>query len=251
MKYIQILFSSLIFLSIYSCAEYPNVGNRNKIDKQYYSSKGFALIYNDDLILNKVVNKKIDNSKIITMHRRLKPNTKIKIINPGNLKSVESKVVKKVNYPIIFNIVITKEIASVLDLDINNPYIEVVELKKNKTFIAKEGNIFEEEKNVADKVPVDEVEVANLSTEIMDSSGDNTKIKKFILVISDFYYFDSADKLKNKLIKKTKNNNISVKKISNNKYRLMAGPFNDFNALKTIYISLNNLGFENLNIYSE
>ena len=251
MKYIQILFSSLIIFSIYSCAEYPNVGNRKKIDKQYYSSKGFALIYNDDLILNKVVNKKIDNSKIITMHRSLKPNTKIKIINPSNFKSVESKVVKKVDYPIIFNIVITKEIASVLELDINNPYIEVVELKKNKTFIAKEGNIFEEEKNVADKVPVDEVEVANLSSEIIDSSGDNIKIKKFILVISDFYYFDSADKLKNRLIKKTKNNNISVKKISNNKYRLMAGPFNDFNALKTIYISLNNLGFENLNIYSE
>jgi len=32
---------------------------------------------------------------------------------------------------------------------------------------------------------------------------------------------------------------------------LLVGPFNNFNALKTIYISLNNLGFEDLNIYME
>ena len=44
-------------------------------------------------------------------------------------------------------------------------------------------------------------------------------------------------------------NNISVKKINNKKYRLLAGPFKNFNALKTTYISLNNLGFEILNIY--
>ena len=46
-------------------------------------------------------------------------------------------------------------------------------------------------------------------------------------------------------------NNISVKKINNNKYRLLVGPFKNFNALKNTYISLNNLGFEELNIYKE
>ena len=45
--------------------------------------------------------------------------------------------------------------------------------------------------------------------------------------------------------------NISVKKINNNKYRLLVGPFKNFNALKTTYISLNNLGFESLNIFRE
>ena len=53
------------------------------------------------------------------------------------------------------------------------------------------------------------------------------------------------------LIKKTGFSNISVRKISNNKYRLLAGPFKNFNALKTTYISLNNLGFEDLNIIKE
>ena len=46
-------------------------------------------------------------------------------------------------------------------------------------------------------------------------------------------------------------NNMSIKKINDKKYRLFAGPFKNFNALKTVYISLNNLGFENLDIYSE
>ena len=65
---------------------------------------------------------------------------------------------------------------------------------------------------------------------------------------SDFYYIESAKNLKNELIDKTGINNISIIKINDKKYRLLAGPFKNFNALKTSYISLNNLGFENLNI---
>ena len=75
--------------------------------------------------------------------------------------------------------------------------------------------------------------------------------KNFILVISDFYYIDSANNLKRDLLKKININNISVKKINNNKYRLFVGPFENFNALKNTYISLNKLGFEDLNIYRE
>ena len=66
-----------------------------------------------------------------------------------------------------------------------------------------------------------------------------------------FYYLDSAKNLKKELIKETKINEFSVKKINDNKYRLSVGPFKNFNALKSIYISLNNLGFEGINIYRE
>ena len=48
-----------------------------------------------------------------------------------------------------------------------------------------------------------------------------------------------------------KTDNFYVKKIKKNVYRLYAGPFQNFNALKSTYISLNNLGFEDLNIYRE
>ena len=52
-------------------------------------------------------------------------------------------------------------------------------------------------------------------------------------------------------MKSTQTNKFSVKRINDNQYRLLVGPFKNFNALKSIYISLNNLGFEDLNIYRE
>ena len=89
-----------------------------------------------------------------------------------------------------------------------------------------------------------------------DLSETQTTIKKksekrneYVLVISDFYYFDSAQNLMKELMKKTQTNNFSIKKINDTKYRLSVGPFKNFNSLKSIYISLNNLGFEDINIY--
>ena len=205
---------------------------------------------NENYYKDKVVSKKINNDEIIVMHNTLKINTPVKIINPENSKIIDTKIFKKANYPNIFNAVISKKIATILELDADNPYIEIIETKKNKTFIAKEGNTFDEEKNVAEKVPVNEIKMDDLTKK--DSKVEKSEVKKnFILVISDFYYIDSANNLKKDLLKKININNISVKKINNNKYRLLVGPFENFNALKTTYISLNKLGFESLNIYKE
>ena len=111
--------------------------------------------------------------------------------------------------------------------------------------------MFEEEKNVAEKAPVEEIQMDNISDAKKNASAEEINKEKFIIIISDFYYKDSALNLKKELSKKISLNNISIKKISNTKYRLLAGPFENFNALKTTYISLNNLGFEDLNIYNE
>jgi hypothetical protein len=234
-----------------SCADYKYSQNSKKQQKQYFSSSGFALIYDESLFQNKIVNKKIDNNKIYVLHKFLKSNTKIRITNPNNLKFVETKVYKKAIYPSIFNIIVSEKIATILELDVNNPYVEILEIKKNKTFVAKESNIFDEEKNVANKVPVDEVKMDDITTDKQSLETKEIENKKFIIVISDFYYLESAINLKNELTNKIKNNLILVKKIKENNYRLMAGPFDSFNALKTIYISLNNLGFEDLNVYKE
>jgi hypothetical protein len=246
---IVLLLISTIFLN--SCADYKTDRTLKKKEKQYYSSLGFALIYSDHHYLNKVVNKKIKNGDPVAMHNFLKINTPIKIINPDNSKFIETKIYKRADYPKIFNVVISRKIASFLELDFNNPYVEIIEVKKNKTFVAKEGNIFEEEKNVIDKVPVDEIKINDLTLNKPKINKKLTKKNNFILVISDFYYMDSANNLKNELIKKININNLSIKKINNNKYRLLVGPFESFNALKTTYISLNKLGFEDLNVYNE
>lgn len=250
MKFIRIIFLSVYLILLNSCAEY-SLKKTQINDKQYFSSSGFALIYDDDFFVKKIVSKKMNNNEIKIMHNLLKANTPVKIINPSNLKVIEAKIYKKAVYPEIFSVVISDKAAKLLDLDSENPFIELIETKKNKTFVAKKSNTFEEEKNVAAQVPVNEVTMDDLTKNESKSKEKNSKKKNFILVISDFYYEDSAQNLMKELIKKNNFNNISVKKINNKKYRLLAGPFKNFNALKTTYISLNNLGFENLNVYKK
>ena len=245
----------LIFItaSLFSCAEYSVNKTKDKKEKIYFSSSGFALIYDEKYFLEKVVNIKIkSNEDIVVMHSLLKSNTPIKIVNPINSKVVETKIYRKANYPKIFSAVISKQIASYLELDENNPFIEIYEIKKNKTFIAKESNTFDEERNVSEKAPVDEVKMDVLTEQKIKKEETSTLIDyNYIIVINDFYYLDSANNLRNTLIKNISKDKISVKKVGDNKYRLYAGPFKNFSTLKTTYISLNNLGFENLNIYNE
>ena len=241
----------ICFIALYSCADYKTTKGSQKEEKQYYSSSGFALIYDDELFLQKIINKKINNENIRVMHGQLKVNTPLKIINPVNSKVIETKIYKKAKYPKIFNIVISKKIASILELDVNNPYVEVIEIKKNKIFIAKKAVTFDEEKKVAENAPVDEITIDDLFKGELDIEKEISKEVNFILVINDFYFEDSANNLKAELVEKTKMNNISIEKINNKKYRLFVGPFKNFNALKTTYISLNNLGFEIPNIYRD
>ena len=247
----KIILPFILSLQLYACADYKTVKITQDKEKHYFLSSGFALVYEDNLYVQKVVNRKLNNDDIVVMHNLLNKNTPIKIINPENSKVVETKIFRKANYPMIFNIVLSKKIATILELDIDNPYVEVFEIKKNKTFIAKEGNIFEEEKTVVETAPVDEVEIDDLSEDKSNNEKKITKKNFFILIISDFYYYNSANNLKNELVKKTHINKFSIQKINDNKYRLSVGPFKNFNALKSIYISLNKLGFEDLNIYRE
>ena len=249
MKYKKIYFLLFLLNLLYSCAD-TNFTKKKLIEKKYFTSSGFVLIYNIDYYKNKIINRKINNEEIILMHNSLKINTPIKIINPENQKFVETKVYKRSNYPGIFNAVISEKIVTILELDIDNPYVEIIQIKKNKKFIAKKANTFDEEKNVADTAPVESIEMDDL-TNNTESNNVLKKENSYLLVINDFYYIDSAKNLKSELLRKINIKNLYIKKINNKKYRLYVGPFKNFNALKTTYISLNNLGFSDLNIYKE
>tara|TARA_Y100000590_G_scaffold217547_1_gene246310 strand:- start:2275 stop:3030 length:756 start_codon:yes stop_codon:yes gene_type:complete len=238
-------------LQLYACADYQKAKTIIDKEKLYFSSTGFALVYENNLYAQKLVTRKLNNDSIAVMHSILKRGTPVKIINPENSKVVETKIDKKAKYPKIFNVVISKKVASILELNIDNPYVEIIEVKKNRTFVAKESNTFEEEKKVADKAPVEKIKMNILTKGETENKEKLIKEYSFLLIVNDFYYLDSASNLKKELSKKIKSNNFKVKKINNTKYRLYAGPFKNFNALKTTYISLNDLGFENLNIYKE
>ena len=79
----------------------------------------------------------------------------------------------KTNYPIIYNSVITNRIAEELELNYEDPYVEIIEIRKNDTFIAKKAKTFDEEKNVANKAPVTDININVISNE-----PENTEISQ-------------------------------------------------------------------------
>ena len=152
-----------------------------------------------------ILNQKTINTNItfegVGLHTGINSKVTIKP-SPPNTGIVFRRIDLKKNnlvYPNIFNVVISKEIASILELDPDNPYVEINEIKKNRTFVAKESNTFDEEKNVAEKAPIDEVKMDVLSKDTPEIESKTKKNKKYTLIISDFYYLDSANNLKDEL----------------------------------------------------
>ena len=227
----------------------------SKIEEPTYSSKGFTLIYDNSVFESKIVNKKLNNSQNYVLHPFLKNNTLVSISNPFNSKSLKAKIRKTINYPSIYNIVITKKMADKLELDINNPYVEVLSIRENDKFIAKEASIFDEEKKVANKAPVTSININEMSISTPEIKVKNTpeiKVKKkkpsYIIDIAEFYFSKSAETIKNRFEKEANLENIKIKKISKTRFKVYSGPHASFNTVKDTYFSLNELGFENLNI---
>jgi len=234
----------ILFFFIFACAENTKLINKEKIDlKSAFISKGFTLIYEDRLYKEKIVKKKINNRDFNIIHSFLFPNTFVKIFNPKNSKFVIAKVKYKSEFPTIYNSVISKRIADEIDLDVNEPYIEIVEIKKNSTFIAKKAKMFKEEKNVANKAPVDEINIISLSKDVK-----TVKKNQYIINIGDYYFEESAIAVKDRLIKETDISSIKIKKLSKNKYRVFSGFFDSFNSMKDTYYKINSLGFELLDV---
>ena len=101
-----------------------------------YSNKGFALVYSEELYKEKKVDKKIDERSLIIFQKTLKVNTPVKITNILNNKSLIASVGKKSNYPSFNNTVISSRIAEELELDMSQPYVEILEILDNSIFVA-------------------------------------------------------------------------------------------------------------------
>ena len=154
-----------IFLFLYSCSTVEINNNEIKTTNyvQSFSTKGFALLFDENLRKNKIINKKIDNRSLIIFQKNLKKNTSVKITNPINNKSILAKVGSKSKYPNFYNSVISKRIFDELELNYEEPYVEIITVVSNSTFLAKKAKMYEEEKEVADKAPVDGISISDLS----------------------------------------------------------------------------------------
>jgi len=233
----------LLFLFITSC-----VPISQKSNIKLFESKGFAYVYDPLDISKKIINKKFNNENLEIGHNILKVGSKIKISNTYNKKFIILNVTKKTKYPIFYKILITQKVAEKLDLDSNFPFIEIEEIKANKSFIAEKAITHKDEERVSSSAPVDKIKIANISIE---KKSKTQKKKLFSIIIAEFYSKESANLLSTKLKKDLSSINqksFKITKKNNNNYELSTGPYNAIKYLKNDYIDLYNAGFEELDI---
>ena len=247
MKYNFFLILLIVLITSCTSNNYKTVNVDPILEK--FSNNGFALIYNDKLYNDKIISKKMDERDLIIFQRNLRKGTSVKITNPFNNKSIIAKVGKKANYPSFNNSVVSIRISKELEIDINEPYIFIEEIRDNASFIAKKAKTFEEEKKVADKAPVDTISVNDLN------STDEKKIKnkinsefKYVIKIADFYYLDTAKQMVKRIKSELNIKKTDINKINENKFRVFTGPYLSLKALQKAYNSIETLGFENIEL---
>jgi hypothetical protein len=242
-RYIFFLFI-LVFIS--GCEQYGGKSKKVNFKPEIkYRNTGFALIYNENLDL-----KKLDQRSLEIFHKSLKKKSQVKITNPLNGKSLIAKIKSNnVKFSNFYNSVISERIAEDLEINPLEPYVEIVLISKDSTFIANKAKTFDEEKKVAEKAPIDGIKISSLN-----ESKENIKIKKsdqkisYSIKVADFYYKKSAFLMIDRIKSETTIKTIKLVELSKNNFRVLLGPFNDIKSLQESFEQMNSLNFENLEI---
>ena len=241
----------LLMLFLSSCStpvvKIKDISNENVV-QNIFVNKGFGLVYDENLFKNKEITKKIDDRSLIIFQKNLKKDTKVKITNLLNNKSILARVGANSKYPSFYNAVVSKRIFNELQMNANEPYIEILEVVEGSTFIAKKAKTFDEEKQVADKAPVDGISINNLSSNEIEEKIDKKIKYDYIVKVADFYYLKSAQTMKKKIVAETNIKKVSIMKISPNNFRVFLGPFKDLSLIKKAFDDMNIINFENLEI---
>ena len=220
----------------------------NKYEKPVLNSKGFAYIYTPDDYENKIIKKKINSDELIIAHNKVKRGSLLKITNPYNGKNVILKNSFRLDYPDFYKVLITKHISNQIGLNENFPYVEVEELKKNKSFIAKKAETHEEEKQLGVKAPVEKVKINNISKTKETMSNEQPK---FVIILGNFYSQESA-KLLIKRVKteslSLRNKKISIDKKNKHNFEVFLGPYKTIKMIKNDYIALKQINFDEVDI---
>ena len=264
----------LIFLTLFACEHHSqNINIKNKPEEKkivvqkeevketpeknekkdliniVYSNKGFALIYGEDV--DNSLEYKLDDASINILSPNLPNGTPVRITNIINGKSLITVVKNKTVLPIYYNSVITSRIVSELSINPNEPYIYIETINSNNLYVANNVKTFDEEKEVANKAPVDEIMIQSISLETETKKSNNEKFVtnfNYIIKFADFYFEDSAIMLKNRLFEEYNIKNILIKKLSQNNFRVYKGPYKDFEKLKKGFHNIENLDFDSIEI---
>ena len=222
--------------------------NSDKINtniEKKYENHGFALIYDEEI--PKI--KKLDPRSLNIYHKFIKKRSIVKITNPINGKYLIAEVKSnKIKFSNFYNSVLSLRIAEELNLDFSEPYVKIVLISKDKTFIAKKAKMFDEERSVAEKAPVDGIQINDLKQKKEKKLKTKDKNFSYSIKVADFYYKDTAQVMINRIKNEIYINNLSIMRLSKTKYRVLIGPFNDIKSLKDSFERMNSLNFENLEI---
>mgnify|MGYP001181122484 CR=1 FL=1 len=235
----------ILFFFISCSPHYTKLDNRKP-----FNSKGFAYIYNEEDHETKIIKSKLNNELLQIAHKDLRAGTLIKLINLQTKESIVLKNTKKINYPDFYKILITKPVADKLKIDKELPLIEILEIKKNKSFIAKKAKIFEEETKISSKAPVTSVQISNIAKKKNVDGKKN--IQSIYILVASFYTNEAASILKKRIIKEIPNYDVKklrINKRSNKEFEVISGPYKSINLLKNDYIVIKNFGFEELDIF--
>ena len=242
------IFIIFIFFSFSGC-KLDNINKKVNYDNNIFINKGFTLIYSDELIKDKITKKKIDDRSLDIHHSYLSKGTKVKITNLLNNKSIVGNVSTRIKNLNFYNSIVSQRISDELDINYNQPYIEIKEIKNNSIFLAKKSKIFEEEKNVANKAPVDTISINDLNSSKKKKSKDKKDSKfSYVIKVAEFYFFENANDLKKRIIVETDIQVVNILSISKNTHRIILGPYNNINSLQKAFYSIRTLGFENIEI---
>jgi len=247
MNYKLLFLTFVIFLN--GCVtQIEKIDSITQTSKISFSTKGFALIFDDQLYSDNLVNRKIENRSLIIFQKNLKKNTMVKVTNLINSKYIIAKVGKKTDYPVFFNSVLSKRIANELEINKLEPYIEIKEILQNSSFVAKKAKTFDEEKKVATKVPVDDIKIKDLNVKVKKKEKINKSKFNYIVKIADFYFIDSANRMKSRILEETSIKNVKISKLSATQFRVFIGPYSNLNSLKKSFNAINTLQFDNIEI---
>ena len=247
MNYKSLLILLLFFFNSCSIST-TNLKVNERLNKSAFKNNGFALIYDDNLYKNKIISSKLNDRDLLIFQRNLKKDSLVKIKNNINNKSLIVKVGKIAKYPLFNNSVITKRIASTIELDLNEPYIEITEILNTSSFVAKKAKTFEEEKQVADKAPVESISINDLNSNKKKNRKKKKKKFSYIIKIADFYFEDSADLMIKRIKQETSIKSIKLKSLSETNFRVFLGPFSNLSSLKKSFNDISLLNFENIEI---
>ena len=244
--------TTLLFLCLFllSCEQSTKIQSKtfNAEFENKYKNSGFALVYRDDLENIKV----LESRSLNIYHKSLKKRSIVKITNPINQKYLIAEVKSnRVKFSNFYNSILSLRIAEELELDFSEPYIEIVLVSKNSTFIAKKAKMFDEERSVAEKAPVDGIEINDLRTKKLKKKIIKNKDFSYSIKVADFYYNDTAKIMLNRIKKETSINNSKIIRLSETKYRVLIGPFNDIQSLKDSFEKMSSFNFENLEVLKD